>query len=174
MDFIEDVCPECKGRKMLPKLDIKSATTKMAPCPKCFGRGTIQIKPTDYTGMSIMNQIAQIYWFNDNINGNVVSSLLAFMCPMMEDGKPAMRVVGGTSMYRIFMQIIRMNTKSKHRREGRMSKLLEKALQDPKIEYAESSWDQSTADGRNFLLGRGFVQEGNNLVWRRAEKEIKT
>lgn len=173
-DFIEQTCPNCDGRKYLPKLDIMSAVSRMMPCEKCFGRGTIQIKPEDLNGIVAMSQMAAIYWYSDYINGNVVSSLLVFQCPIMENGRPSTKKIGTAPdgkdlrQYRIFMQIVNMWTKPKHRREGRMKKLLEFAMSDPKIEWTETQWDTSSGDGRNLLLGMGFIQENNKLVFRKV------
>jgi hypothetical protein len=176
-DFVEQTCPVCHGQKIIQKTDFLSAVQKMVPCDKCFGRGTIQIKPEDINGVTVMQQMAANYWYSDYINGNVVSSMLVFQCPIMVNGLPGKTLIGkkldGTPLYnyRIFMQIINMYTKPKHRREGRMKRLVEFAMGDPKIEWVETQWDSSSDYGRNLLLGMGFIQEGNSLVYRKVKDE---
>ena len=172
--FIEQTCPVCHGRKVIQKTDLLAAVQKMMPCDKCFGRGTIQIKSDDLNGITVMNQIASIYWFSDYVSGNVVSSLLTFQCPIMINGLPGKKFSGnaldGHPMYtyRVLTQIVNMYTKPKHRREGRMKKLIEFAMSDPKVEFVETQWDSSSDYGRNLLLGMGFIQEGNRLVYRKV------
>ena len=48
-----------------------------------------------------------------------------------------------------------------------MSVMLKVALNQQAIEWAETSWDDSTDEGREFLLKRGFVKENEKLVWER-------
>lgn len=166
-------CVDCGATGYKYELDILNARKNKVVCPTCKGLKHIYNSPQD--GSIFMIQHCQVGYWQELLKGKIVATLHIHICPIRDklSGRPLFKKHEQNPLIaipRIFIQIINMSTKAKHRKNGIMTKLLDKALADPKIEFATSSWDDSTADGRNFLLGRGFVQESNELVWRRSQE----
>ena len=166
-------CPRCKGKKYVDELDILKAQRDKVICPVCNGFGTIAEVQTD--GMRVGRVIAETFMYQELKDSKVISTLEVRVRPIMQpNGRPAVtppKVFGEQPRMQCFIEIVRMNTKPGYRKQGIMRRLLKFALGDPKIEWAVSSWDDSTADGRNLLLGMKFKQEGNDLIWRPSGKD---
>lgn len=98
----------------------------------------------------------------------------------MDGGKPASTIMavaipaqmktGVTVRRHVVMEIHRMATVSKHQKKGYMTSLIEKmkVMINGQVKYILTNWDDSTDDGRNFLLNRGFERRGKHLVWERG------
>lgn len=170
-----DVCENCEGKGYFVKIDFMQAKQYREKCPKCNGTGVIQ--EAQKNGIRVGKIICETYFWQMLQNSKPVSTLEIRIRPVMSaEGKPLFKRVAPLSKIaipRVYIEIVRMNTKPKYRKQGIMHKLLEHAIGDPKIEYAYTNWDDSTGDGRNFLLKRGFVQEGDKLIYRKPVKPVK-
>lgn len=170
--MIDQTCDECNGRRFTTKLDLALAKTVKKPCPKCKGTGHI---PADAItdGTVFFTQQCMVGFWQELQGGQPISTLTVYICPVISKHGAPQHVLKKDPnnplakpvlIPRIFLQIANMHTKVKHRGKGYMSKLLEKAIQDPKIEWVETDWEDSTGDGRNFLIGKGFNQVKGKLV----------
>lgn len=164
-------CPKCDGRGYTTKVNLLKAKTDKIHCEKCRGTGKVFVDKIN--GIQVVRQLCQVFYFQDYVDNNPVATLHVHMCPVMDQktGKPAYtpNVLNPKDMKpRIFIQIVHMATKPDYRRQGRMRNLLMKAMEDPKIEWVETSWDDSSDDGRNFLLMNEFKREKGKLIWRRG------
>ncbi len=164
-------CPVCKGKKYIDSINFLKAKKEKVLCTGCNGYGEIQEKQTE--GIRASRVIAETYFFEDLSEGKAKATLEIRVRPVMDEfNRPAYTApteFGLKPKARYFLEIVRMNTKIQYRKQGIMARLLNYALMDPKIEFAVSNWDDSTSDGRNFLLSHGFRQSGRDLLWRRDE-----
>lgn len=156
------ICPLCKGAKLVYKTDIMNARRVGKPCPRCRGRG--EIVDVDPNGISISHKQCQVYLFQKLEDSKPVSTLEVHIRTVTENGLP---IRGKGSNLRFYLEIVRMNTLPRSRKQGTMEILLGIALKQNNIEWAETSWNDSTPAGRKFLLKRGFVKENDRMVWER-------
>ena len=168
---MNQICDKCNGKKFEVKLNLLSARSEKIKCTKCRGTGVIPASAVKDGIICFEQKCIDLFWQVKN-DGIAISTLAIHICPVLdENGNPAFKVIPNenklkspTYKNRLFMEIVNMVTKPKFRKQGHMSKLLENAIADPKIEWVESSWDDSTSDGRNFLLGKGFMQSKDKLI----------
>lgn len=165
-------CPVCKGKKYTESVNFLKARREKVLCKGCNGAGVIQEAQRE--GVRCGRCIAETFFWQDLSEGKPIATLEIRVRPIMDEfNRPSYTpptAFGLKPRPRVFLEIVRMNTKIQYRKQGRMHKLMANALMDPKIEWAVSSWEDSTADGRNFLLGCGFRQSGSDLIWRRDEQ----
>jgi hypothetical protein len=168
---MEVKCEKCSGLGYTVETDIMKARRVKKDCPSCKGTGKIQNIEPD--GVIFRIKRCEVGYWQELRAGKPVATLHMHICPIMDStGKPLFKrniMNPKQGIPRIFIQIVNMVTKPKYRKTGIMTKLLSAAMGDPKIEWVESSWDDSTDFGRNFLLARGFVQEGSKIIWRRTD-----
>jgi hypothetical protein len=160
-------CPECKGKRYIDSVNFLKAKREKVICPKCNGFG--EIKEAQKDGIRVGRVIGETFFFEELVEYKAIATLEIRVRPIFEGNRPAFtlpKAFGERPRPRVFLEIVRMTTKMKYRKQGIMTKLVREALSDPKIEWATTSWDDSTAEGRNLLIGLGFCQEGVNLVWR--------
>ena len=170
--MIDQTCDRCQGKRHITRLDLSKAATVREVCPKCKGTGVLPAEAiTD--GTVFFTQTCMVGYWQELQDGKPISTLTLYICPVIDKNgvpqsilkkDPNNPLAKPTLIPRIFLQIANMHTKVKHRGKGYMTKLLTKALEDPKIEWVETDWDDSTAYGRNFLLSRGFNQVQGKLV----------
>lgn len=166
-------CDNCDGKGYITKLDIMQAKSTKVQCDKCKGSGYIKSIQTDGPRVGELKCVTYFYqWLKDS---KVIATMEVRIRPILDDNGKMMTKgrdpVSGHPVPRIFVEIVRMNTKPKYRKQGYMTQLLQLAMQDPKVEWIETSWDDSTADGRNFLLSRGFEQNVGQSLRRRLTDE---
>lgn len=153
------ICPLCNGVKLVYETDIMNARRVGKPCPRCSGRG--EIIETDPNGIAVSHKQCQVYLFQKMEDNKPVATLEVHVRTITENGIP---IRGKRNELRFFLEIIRMNTRPRWRKQNIMSVLLKIALNQKHIEWAETSWDDSTPTGRAFLLKRGFKKENERLV----------
>lgn len=163
-------CEHCKGLGYTIETNIMKARKERIPCKQCRGTGKIQEEKPD--GKVFFIQKCEVGFWQELRAGKPVATLHIHICPIInpETNKPLFKhdqMYPQRGIPRIFLEIVQMNTKPKYRKQGIMGSLLDSAMADPKIEWVETSWDDSTADGRNFLLGKGFEQKGSKLIYRK-------
>lgn len=176
---MNNTCPNCHGRKFTEKLDLLQAKTVKKVCEKCHGTGSVPMEAVKNGTVFFTQQCIVGYW-QELRDGKPIATLHIHVNQMTnEAGLPLFHRVPGKTLLdkptvkaRYFLEIVNMNTKPKHRKCGIMSTLLERAMADPKIEYIESSWDDSTIYGRNFLLNRKFIKKNGKLVYWKPKGEI--
>jgi hypothetical protein len=175
--IMESTCESCKGKGYIPRLDIMKATTVKEPCKACKGAGKIIESVKD--GVVFFTQNCQVGYWQELKNSKPIATLHLHICPVIDraTGRPLSKKrfpenpLSKEMVPRIFLEVIQMNTRSKYQRQGIMAKLLKNAMADSKIEWVESSWDDSTGAGRNFLISQGFTQEGSKIVYRKKIEE---
>lgn len=160
-------CSECNGKGKVLKLDILKARREWDTCPICKGQPHKEdLKPDGIRIVHVRCQVVEWVEYKDNVSA---SKLELWICPILKDNKPMM--VRDTPLAkprpRVYAIIRDMNTKEEYRKQGMMDRLLICAHQNKQVEWFETSWDDSTEDGRGFLLKRGFVREGKRLISRR-------
>jgi hypothetical protein len=170
-------CEECSGTGVKHTLDLMNAKTGKEICKACRGTGRKLQMPTD--GLRVGKLIGEVFFFQWLVENEAIATLEVRIMPVRGgSGEPLFNMIGPRRIPRLMGEIPRMATRSRYRKQGIMSKLLAQAIADPKIEWMETSWDDSSADGRNFLLGRGFKQEtrptGSILIWRRKDSSLTT
>lgn len=166
-------CEECKDTGYVIKVDILNAKKMRVVCPKCHG-----IKPRDPLdpdGIRSVHVPAQIYLWQEFKNDKPIATLELWVRPITDNGK--VLEVRDTPLSkprpRIYISIRDMHTKPKYRKQGIMDRLLICAFQDNRVEWFETSWDDSTEEGRKFLLNRGFHREEDKLVFERQKEPGK-
>jgi GNAT superfamily N-acetyltransferase len=114
----------------------------------------------------------QVYLWQEFKDGRPIATLELWIMPVFENGIPQHVKENPLAKPRprIYIQIRDMHTKPKYRRTGIMDRLLIMALQDRRVEWFETSWNDSTEEGRSFLLHRGFKREDDKLVFRPPEE----
>jgi hypothetical protein len=163
------MCTTCNGSRRISKINLLKAKTEFFPCPDCKGMGYTQTPQTDGIRCGVCEAITYFWQF---LKASKVAATLEIRVRPIKNDRGVPQVYKNVIMKivrpRAYVEIVRMNTKPEFRHLGMMSALVDCALGDSKIEWAETNWDDSTGDGRNWLLERGFVQEGNKLIWERA------
>lgn len=165
-----DTCKDCKGQKYISRVDFMKARTVKEICPTCKGKGVMVVHQTD--GVRVGRKLCEVFYFQEMRDDHVVATLHIHICPVLIDGKPQFKRKDAYSkpIPRIFVEIVNMSTRHHFRRQGIMLDLLSRALADPKIEYALTSYEDSTEAGRAVCEKFGFVRENTNLVWSRQEE----
>lgn len=164
-------CPFCAGRGYNLELDVMRATRVQVKCKPCNGIGDTIEKITD--GVMVGRLMCETFLFVKKVADQAVATLelRVYMC--LKDGKPYpsenSNIAGARIKPAVYGEIPRMATFAKHRGKGYMSELIECAKGDPAIQYIVTSWDDSTEQGRAFLLKRGFENKHGKLVWRREK-----
>lgn len=172
MDSVSDaICPHCAGRGYTVQTNIIKARQEKIPCDKCKGTGKV-IDET-LSGVKFYTQVCKVGYWQDYEEGKPVATLHIHLCPVLDEKtrKPAVKpdlFDPKMTIPRVFIEIVNMATKPKYRGQGRMTNLLSRAMGDPKIEWVETNWSDSSIEGRTFLKNKGFIQEGKKLVWRRG------
>ena len=164
-------CQDCKGLGYSLKLNIIKARQEKIPCPTCRGTGSVFVESLN--GIVCQRQVCQVMYWQDFVNNEPVSTLHIHVCLVMDNktGQPSFKpdiFNPKNRISRIFIQIVNMATLPDYRGQGRMDELLKRSMEDPKIEWVETSWDDSSDEGRGFLLKREFVRECGKLIWRRG------
>ena len=160
-------CIKCGGTGRTREVDIAKATFRMVHCKACGGTGR---KPDNAleekgTGVAFKRPNGQFGWFVKILDHVEVAWMEVVIYPILDmDRNP--KTVGGVTLKS--MQILRMRTMGKHRRQGYMSEVLDVVRSHTDIQRIETSWQDSTDMGRNFLLSHGFKQDGDNLIWRQG------
>lgn len=167
-------CGSCKGQGYTVKTNILKARQEKVMCPTCHGTGKIYVE--NVNGIMCQSQMCQVMYWQDFVNNEPVATLHIHVCPIMDKktGRPAFNpnIFDPTKKVpRIFLQIVHMATKEGYKKQGRMNELLMRATEDRKIEWVETSWDDSSEEGRAFLLKRQFVREKGKLIWRRGNPD---
>jgi len=165
-------CPECKGSGNTLKVDIAKGRSMKLVCNKCKGTGEIR---TIINGPRIGVIYAPTIFFQMLREGKIVATLECRQRQITDDaGRPLVRI-NKSAMFRRdqevprnFLEIARMNTRPEWRKQGIMTELLCIAAGNKEIEYIETLWDDSTEDGRAFLLSHGFRRENERLVWEKT------
>ena len=161
-------CPSCNGVGTLNTLDIMSAKTKRQPCGRCQGTGLVKEQQTD--GIRCGEMLGKTYFWQHLKDAHVIATLEIRVRPIMIDGIPQY-TQDKTAMFkrdqqkiRCYVEIVRMNTKPGFRRKGLMAQLVGQACGDPKIEWAESSLEDSTPEGIELLKSMGFEIQGDKII----------
>jgi len=162
----DDPCPKCNGSGKTTQLNFTKARTEKVVCDACHGSGQRQVDPKDMgDGMRMALVHCQVVLYQWFIDKKPVATLELRVFPLLEaDGKP--KTIGNIAM--LYAEIPRMYTNTKHRKKGYMGQLINAARMSPKITRLETSWNDSTADGRNILIAHGFKQDGDILLWRQG------
>lgn len=163
-------CGECNGLGKVQKLDIMHAKKIWEVCPKCHG--VPEREPLRQDGIRQAKLPCITYLWQEFKDHKPIATLELQVWPIIENGIPA--VVKESPLkpprQRIYIKIRDMNTRPKYRKQGIMDRLLICALQDRRVEWFETSWNDSTEEGRKFLMKRGFYREDSNLVFRPPEE----
>lgn len=151
-----------------------AARTRYVTCKRCNGRKEEpeELRPEGIRMVHVPAQLVLFQQFKDNIP---IATLELWICVVMKDGIAQTIYNNSKKQPRIYAKIRNMITRPEHRGKGIMGALLTCAIQDHRIEWVETSWDDSTSDGRNFLLGKGFIQDGDKLISYRPseDKDLK-
>lgn len=154
------ICPKCKGQRAIVKTNIMTATTVREQCPDCKGLGEVQGDISD--GLKVKPEPGQITYFSLFKGGKPRAVMTTAIEGIVVDAKNRYLIV----------KIMHMKTKDKYRKQGLMDEILEsvKVFGQKQVKFVITSWYDSTDIGKEFLLKRGFVREGNILIWRRDGK----
>jgi DnaJ-class molecular chaperone len=165
----ESTCPVCKGSKFTQEINLMKARTTRTPCVHCGGKGYIKAQQTD--GIRCGRRLGETWFWQHLKDAHIIATLEIRVCPVTINGIPqskinnsALSLKKGARVPRLFIEIVRMNTAEGFQRRGLMEQLVLNACGDPKIEWAESSLDDSSPEGIALLKKCGFVEEGNKLV----------
>lgn len=174
MNSTEVPCEKCNGRGYTTKLNIIKARQEKIHCEHCRGTGKVLIGKLN--GITAKRQVCTVMYWQDFVDNEPVATLHIHVCPVMDQktGQPAYLpniLDPKQRVPRIFLQIVHMATKDDYKKQGRMNELLMRASEDRKIEWIETSWDDSSEDGRAFLLKRQFNRERGKLIWRRENPD---
>lgn len=174
---MDDACTECAGAGRKKKIDIMSAIWKTETCEACRGTGQKPQKNLAYeeTGEGIMFvQPKGVFgWWEKLKEHRKIAWIEVIIYPLL-DSKTGQPQVLPNEVALKWVQILRMRTESKWRRKGVMTELLNNLREHLDITRVETDWNDSSAAGRNFLIGCGFKQDGETLLWRQGmEKEWK-
>jgi hypothetical protein len=169
----ESDCPTCKGLGVISSIDFMKGKTMKNPCATCRGTGKIREAQTD--GTRCGRVVAETFFWQELRDSKVIATLEIRIRPVCDQyGRPLAKM-NREAMFkkdrtipRLYCELVRMNTKIEFRKQGIMSMLLDRAVGDPKIEWVYTSWDDSTVDGRNFLIGKGYKQEGDKLIYEKG------
>lgn len=171
---MDRTCDKCGGKKTTTKVNLLNARTEKIKCPKCNGTGSIPHEMIKDGTVFFTQECITGYW-QELKDGKAIATMMVLICPVIDKFKnhlytvekdPKNLLAAPIKKGRYFVEIISMSTRPAHRRQGIMSRLVDKLMEDPKIERAETNWDDSTADGRNFCISKGFVQEDGKLILR--------
>jgi DnaJ-class molecular chaperone len=161
-------CPTCNGLKFIIQTDIMHARSVKAPCKTCQGSGVVQDEQTD--GVRVGRIIAETFMWQHLKDGHIVANLEIRIRPVTVGGAPQFRT-NNVAMFkaqkkvpRLYVEIVRMNTKEIFRRQGLMKDLVQRSLMDPKFEWAETNMEDSNPEGIALLKKLGFVEEGKKLI----------
>jgi hypothetical protein len=160
-------CLKCGGSGKIREIDIANATYRMVPCQECGGQGVKPDNPIAESGDGVVfkQPKGKFGWFVKLLDHTEVAWIECIMYPLLDmDRKP--QTVGEVTLK--WLQILRMRTVGKHRRKGYMREVLDTVRIHTDIQRIETSWHDSTSDGRNFLLSQGFKQDGEMLIWRQG------
>ena len=168
-------CPACKGAKVTAQIDLMAGSTVKKVCVKCGGVGEIREQQTD--GIRCGKIIADTYFWQELKDGIVIATLETRIRPVGKhvngNFSPEFRAPSKTASLfkkqnvpipRLYIEIVRMTTKPAFRMHGIMKNLVQRAIADPKLEWAETNLDDSTDGGIATLKSIGFVEEGNKLI----------
>ena len=141
-------CPTCEGKGYIDAIDIMTAQRSRKSCVDCMGTGA---KDGKMTGIRSYHPHSQVFQY---VEEGVVWATLELWQHSTKEG------------YNYF-EIHKMITKRKHRKKGVMSVLLLAVMRHPYIWWIETSYSDSTEQGREWLMKRGFKKEGDKLIHRR-------
>jgi hypothetical protein len=110
------------------------------------------------SGIYVEPQTGTLLYFRRQVGGRIASTLMVIMIPVIKDGVSR----------HIVAEIHNMWTKPRHRNNGYMGELVEavKGSMRGQVRYIITSWNDSSKQGREFLLKRGFERKGSTLIWR--------
>lgn len=166
----ETMCQACNGRGYVASVDLMKAKTTRKPCEKCGGAGKIKTRLKDGVRCGQIEGITFVW--QHLVEYEPVSTLEVRIRQSKINGVPQFRQMNPLFKRKtpvLYCEIVRMNTLPKHRGKGFMGQLFEVAKQDPRIAWIETNWKDSSPKGKAFLLKRGFVKEGNKLIWERQD-----
>lgn len=170
-----NVCPKCNGRGWYPHTDFLAAKTTRIPCMDCKTTGMIEERQANGIRCGRSESITYFWQFLQFYKP--VSTLEIRVKPILNTmGLPTYKDNPFSKTRRIprmYVEIVRMNTKQEWIGKGIMTCLLFHALADPKLEWAETSLEDSTLEGITFLKKRGFKEEGAKLIWEKDYGKIK-
>jgi hypothetical protein len=151
------------------KVDFLTATRHKEDCAVCKGTGQIIENATDGVTCISFKRPPQVLFWQHLKSGNVCATL-EIRVHLVANSKDQLMELRENPLappqYALWVELVRMNTKPKHRKEGIMTELVQRAVSGPRIMWAETSWEDSTDEGRSLLLKLGFAQEGDKLIWR--------
>ena len=122
-------CPVCNGAKVIYNLDVMNARNVGRPCYKCGGKG--YIADIDPDGVVIAHKPCQVYIIQKLEMNYPVATLEVHLRTVMKDGQPALNK---NKKMRFYLEIVRMTTRPKYRKQGIMSVMLKVALNQQAIE----------------------------------------
>jgi GNAT superfamily N-acetyltransferase len=165
-------CVDCNGRGYINQTDIMAAKSKQVMCISCAGQGFKKVPFTD--GIRCYRLACIPVFWESRLKGEVQATLeLRVFQIRNQYGEPEVKKNSKIVLFkrdkvvpRCYIEIAKMFTEPKHRRKGVMSKLLDEAEADPKIEYFCTSWDDSTEEGKELLMKRGYTRQGILLIKR--------
>lgn len=111
------------------------------------------------SGVYVEAQTGTLMYFRRYVGGRVAATMMVVMVPVFK-GKDSKHIVA---------EIHSMFTKKQHRRKGYMSEVLSAVLgsMQGEVKFAVTNWNDSSKEGRAFLLKRGFERQGVSLFWKR-------
>ena len=156
-------CPKCKGKKYNRSLDIETAVWSNSKCDECDGRGQVVTEDEKLNGVRVVTPQAQFTYMQKMADGREAATIGLLIFPLIKDG----RVIADDGIPLVWAQILSMHTKNAYRNRGHMSALVEAITvkQYYNLTKVQTSWNDSTVEGRNLLLKKGFKQSGDFLEW---------
>lgn len=157
-------CEKCRGAGKIIKLNIKKAVQENVTCDRCRGIGFEQ--PEGMKGFQIMPQPGTpnwLCWYNDREERTAcMFTLVRAIAKNPQDPNKFLHI-----------NIHSMFTPEKHRKKGYMSTLLEhvKKMAGGLVKFIITSYDDSSFEGRVFLMERGFFKKDGMLIWERGRND---
>lgn len=169
----EKECPACNGKGSTKSIDLMKARSLSVVCAKCKGTGKI-IETTDGPRIGVI--YAPTIFFQMIRDDKIAATLECRQRPVVDELGRILVKKDRTAMFakdketpREYLEIARMTTKPEYRKQGIMTELLCLSAGNKNLEWIETLYDDSTDEGRAFLMSHGFKHEGSKLIWEKND-----
>jgi len=155
-------CPECKGEKVIRKVDIKNARTTIVKCPVCGGSGTTEPKQE---GVFIRRVPGWLFYYLYRVEGKDVASMMVNTRPVEEKEKI---YSSNKKKARIVAEILRFDVEKKYRKIMPEAYLIN-SLQS-ECSHIFIGTNNTTVRTRDILKSCGFAKGKNIWIWKNDSK----